>query len=81
GGDLWRVCLRVSYHPNGEVRAENPRKPKVGDSLACATGVLVRGAVADTLKYSTKPAVMVADPAWFLDLTRPPHERRFVGTG
>ncbi|MFK5298444.1 hypothetical protein ACI3TF_29090, partial [Klebsiella pneumoniae] len=30
----------------------------------------VRGAVAETLKYSTKPADMVADPKWFLELTR-----------
>ncbi|MDI5823356.1 hypothetical protein MJI95_35175, partial [Salmonella enterica subsp. enterica serovar Kentucky] len=30
----------------------------------------MRGAVAETLKYSTKPADMVADPEWFLELTR-----------
>ncbi|MCI3111964.1 protein rep, partial [Escherichia coli] len=41
-----------------------------GESLACATAELVRGAVAETLKYSTKPADMVADPEWFLELTR-----------
>ncbi|MDI5568585.1 protein rep, partial [Salmonella enterica subsp. enterica serovar Kentucky] len=41
----------------------------------------VRGAVAETLKYSTKPADMVADPEWFLELTRQTHKRRFVATG
>ncbi|CFB84317.1 Replication protein [Escherichia coli] len=58
-----------------------PRKPKDGESLACATAELVRGAVAETLKYSTKPADMVADPEWFLELTRQTHKRRFVATG
>ena len=53
-----------------------PRKPKDGESLACATAELVRGAVAETLKYSTKPADMVADPEWFLELTRQTHKRR-----
>ncbi|OOJ78322.1 replication protein, partial [Escherichia coli] len=46
-----------------------------------ATAELVRGAVAETLKYSTKPADMVADPEWFLELTRQTHKRRFVATG
>ena len=41
----------------------------------------MRGAVAETLKYSTKPADMVADPEWFLELTRQTHKRRFVATG
>ncbi|WP_249441290.1 protein rep, partial [Escherichia coli] len=54
--ELWRECLRVSYDPNVDVRAVKPRKPKDGESLAGATAELVRGAVAETLKYSTKPA-------------------------
>ncbi|WP_320385258.1 protein rep, partial [Escherichia coli] len=37
--------------------------------------------VAETLKYSTKPADMVADPEWFLELTKQTHKRRFVATG
>ncbi|MBE3060835.1 protein rep, partial [Klebsiella pneumoniae] len=52
GHDRWvglgRECLRVSYDPNVDVRAVNPRKPKDGESLACATAELVRGAVAET---------------------------------
>ncbi|MFO5979484.1 protein rep, partial [Klebsiella pneumoniae] len=68
--ELWRECLRVSYDPNVDVRAVKPRKPKDGESLACAAAELVRGAVAETLKYSTQPADMVADPKWFLGLAR-----------
>ena len=79
--ELWRECLRVDYDPNVDVRAVKPRKPKDGQSLACATAELVRGAVAETLKYSTKPADMVSDPDWFLELTRQTHKRRFVATG
>ncbi|MCZ5826263.1 protein rep, partial [Escherichia coli] len=63
------------------VRAVKPRTPMVGESLACATAELVRGAVAETLKYSTKPADMVADPECFLELTRQTQKRRFVATG
>ncbi len=59
----------------------NPRKPKDGESLARATAELARGAVAETLKYSRKPADMVADPEWFLVLTRQTPKRRFVAIG
>ncbi|EBK3044757.1 protein rep, partial [Salmonella enterica] len=78
---LWRDVLRVDYDPNVDVRAVKPRRPKDGEALACVTAELVRGAVAETLKYSTKPADMVADPEWFLELTRQTHKRRFVATG
>ncbi|MDS0008093.1 protein rep, partial [Enterobacter hormaechei] len=67
--EIWRECLRVNYDTNVDVRAVKPRKPKDGESLAYATADLVRGAVAETLKYSPKPADMVADPVWFLELT------------
>ncbi len=63
------------------IRVVSPRKPKGGESLACATAELVRGAVAETQKYSTKQADIVADPEWFLELTRQTHKRRFVATG
>ncbi len=80
-GEWWRECLRVDYATNVSVRAVKPRKPKGGESLDCATADLVRGAVAETLKYSTKPADMVSDPEWFLELTRQTHMRRIVATG
>ncbi|MBE3060663.1 replication protein, partial [Klebsiella pneumoniae] len=55
--------------------------PKDGESLACATAELVRGAVAETLKYYTKPADMASDPNSFLELTRQTHKRLVVATG
>ncbi|MCP6530402.1 protein rep, partial [Klebsiella pneumoniae] len=79
--ELWRDCLRVDYDPNVDVRSVKPRKPKEGESLACATAELVRGAVSETLKYSTKPSDMEEDSEWFLELTRQTHKRSFVATG
>ncbi|MBE3060646.1 replication protein, partial [Klebsiella pneumoniae] len=66
GVGLWGECVRVGYDRTAERRAGKPRRPRAGEPLACATAELVRGAVAETLKYSTKPADMVADPKWFL---------------
>lgn len=79
--ELWGDCLRVDYAPNVDVRAVKPRAPKSGQTPTDATAAALQGAVAETLKYSTKPADMVADESWFLELTRQTHRRRFVATG
>ncbi|MGJ8863436.1 protein rep, partial [Salmonella enterica subsp. enterica serovar Kentucky] len=79
--ELWRECMRFDYEPNVDVLAVKHRNPKDGESLACATAELVRGAVAETMKYSTKPADIVADPEWILEQTRQTHKRRYVATG
>lgn len=79
--ELWRDCLRIDYDPNIDVRTVKPKRIKERESLASSTADLIRGAVSETLKYSTKPADMVADPAWFLELTRQTHKRRFIATG
>ncbi|WP_416361265.1 protein rep, partial [Klebsiella quasipneumoniae] len=75
---LWRECLGVSYDANVDVRAVKPRKPKDGESLACATAELVRGAVAETLKYSTKPADMVANLKGFPEMPAQTQNPRFL---
>ena len=41
----------------------------------------LRAAAAETLKYAVKPSDMVADPEWFLEMTRQLHKMRFVATG
>ncbi len=66
--------------PNGCLRAVKRRKAKGGESRDGATAELVRGAVAETLRYSARPADMVAEPEWFLELTRQTHERRCLAT-
>jgi len=78
--ELWGDCLRVDYAPNVDVRAVKPRA-RSGEACADDVAAALRGAVAETLKYSTKPADLVADESWFLELTRQTHRRRFVATG
>ncbi|WP_164831632.1 protein rep, partial [Salinivibrio socompensis] len=41
----------------------------------------LRAAVAETLKYSTKPADMTSDSAWFLELTRQTHKIAIFSVG
>ncbi|MBW0981518.1 protein rep [Escherichia coli] len=79
--EMWRDCLRVEYDPNVDIRVVKSRKPKDGESLPCSVVDQLRGVVVETLKYSTKPADMLVDPEWFLELTRQVHKRRFVATG
>ena len=83
--DLWRDCLRVHYSPNVDVRTVKPKIPK-GEQASGIQGTIeaLQGAVAETLKYSTKPSDMTDDgdsDGWFLELTRQTHKRRFVATG
>lgn len=53
--ELWGDCLRVDYLPNVDVRTVKARAPKSGQTLLDATAAALQGAVAETLKYSTKP--------------------------
>ena len=55
--ELWRDCLRVAYDPNVDIRVVKSRKPKDDESLPCVVAEQLRGAVVETLKYSTKPAI------------------------
>jgi len=77
--ELWQSCARLNYTPNVDVRTVKPRA-RSGEACADVAEAL-RGAVAETLKYSTKPGDMTADADWFLELTRQTHRRRFVATG
>lgn len=79
--DLWGECLRADYAPNVDVRTVKSRAPKSGQTPTDATAAALQGAVAETLKYATKPADMMADESWFLELTRQVHRRRFISTG
>ena len=38
-------------------------------------------AAAETLKYSVKPADMINNPEWFLEMTKQVHKLRFMATG
>ena len=73
--ELWQECLRVNYAPSVDIRTV-----KAKGSSDNMTDFL-RGAVAETLKYSTKPSDMTTDPQWFLELTRQTHKKRFMASG
>lgn len=83
--ELWQSALRAPYAPNVDVRAVKPRLSK-GEPKNGVEGTIeaLQGAVAETLKYSTKPEDMTDDgdaDGWFLELTRQTHKRRFIATG
>lgn len=79
--ELWADCMRLDYLPSVDVQAVKPRAPEVGQTPTDATAQALRGGVAETLKYSVKPADMVADEGWFLELTKQTHRLRFVASG
>ena len=83
--DLWQECLRVPYAPTVDIRTVKPKAPKADQvNLVDSTIEALQGAVAETLKYSTKPDDMTdqgGSDGWFLELTRQTHKRRFVATG
>ena len=83
--ELWQGCLKAPYAPNVDVRTVKPRVTKGEPKNAVqATTDALQGAVAETLKYSTKPEDMTDDgdaDGWFLELTRQTHKRRFIATG
>jgi hypothetical protein len=68
-----------------DVRAVKTKTPKGDQTLVINSTIeALRGAVAETLKYSTKPSDMTDSDdsdGWFLELTRQTHKRRFIATG
>lgn len=83
--ELWKACLRAHYSPNVDVRTVKP-KSGMGELKNGVESTIeaLQGAVAETLKYSTKPEDMTdqeGSDGWFLELTRQTHKRRFIATG
>ncbi|WFV56862.1 protein rep (plasmid) [Escherichia coli] len=76
--ELWRDCARLGYDPVVDIRTVKDKAPKGEDADPVAG---LRKAAVETLKYAVKPADMVADSEWFLELTRQTHRLRFVATG
>ncbi len=77
--EVWAECLRVNYLPSVDIRTVKPKASKGNVEVGFAEHL--QAAVSETLKYAVKPSDMVADPAWFLELTKQSHKRRFVATG
>jgi plasmid rolling circle replication initiator protein Rep len=77
--EVWAECLRVNYLPSVDIRTVKAKPSKKNPDIGLVENL--QSAVSETLKYAVKPSDMVVDPAWFLELTKQSHKRRFVATG
>lgn len=77
--ELWQEAARLDYTPVVDIRTVKDKAPKGEDAADPLAGL--RSTAAETLKYAVKPSDMVADPEWFLEISRQVHRRRFVATG
>jgi len=66
--ELWRSCLKVDYEPLVDIRA-------------LKSGADPMELVPEIFKYCVKESDLVADPEWFLELTRQMHKMRTIATG
>ena len=66
--EMWKRCLRLDYSP-------------ILDVQAVKRGQEPMSLVPELLKYCVKESDLVADQAWFLELTRQMHKMRCVATG
>jgi plasmid rolling circle replication initiator protein Rep len=59
---LWRECMRLDYDPTVRIQKVRPKKTRNKSEIA------LHAAIAETLKYSLKPADLVEHPQWFLEV-------------
>ena len=79
--ELWRESLQANYDPNVDIRVVKPKKGSNKTLTPATSAELLQGAVAETLKYSTKADDLLVDEQWFLELTKQTHKKRFLATG
>lgn len=79
---LWRSCLGVDYDPLVSVQRIklNKRKAAPGGASCNDSGALISGMV-EVVKYGTKPADLVSDPAFLYGLTVQVRGMRFLEAG
>ena len=65
---LWQEAMRLDYNP-------------VIDVQAIRKGTSPSSLIPELLKYCTKESDMVADRAWFLEMTEQLHKMRAIATG
>lgn len=76
----WRDCMGNQSITQVDIRTVKPKKG--GDVLEAISPLdMLKGAVAETLKYSTKADDLKTDSGWFLELTRQTHKLRFIASG
>lgn len=84
--ELWRSAMKLDYKPVCDVRIVKERK----ESGSILEGEFVRepnpmkalmSAITETIKYTTKPADMVKDKAWLLEMVDQMRNVRAVSMG
>jgi plasmid rolling circle replication initiator protein Rep len=83
---LWKEALKIDYTPVCDVRIVKVKvtsKDAKNSTEDLATGVLagLRAAIVETIKYTVKPADMVEDGKWLLQLVDQLHRVRAVALG
>lgn len=86
--ELWQKCLRVEYMPVVNVKAVRANKKRTavdGQDLPPEQAAIM-AAVAETFKYSVKPADLVGkgtqlDADWLAELTCQLHKTRAIALG
>lgn len=87
--ELWQDAMRIDYKPVCDVRIVKPRKDKapievegieLPESIPDPMQVLM-SAVTETIKYTTKPADMVKEKSWLLEMANQMRNVRSVALG
>jgi plasmid rolling circle replication initiator protein Rep len=77
---LWQSCLKVDYTPIVDVRAVKASKVASTIALDASNKVMMK-AICETLKYSVKPADLLADPEWLAELTKQLQKTKAISIG
>lgn len=79
--EMWKSCARLDYDPMIWITTAKKKKKAKSASEEGELGNEAASAAKEVLKYSVKPADMVASPEWFHELTRQTHHLRFLASG
>jgi plasmid rolling circle replication initiator protein Rep len=77
---LWQSCLKVDYTPIVNVKTVKGKKGTL-KTTPDASNVAMMKAICETLKYSVKPADLLADPEWLSELTKQLQKTRAISIG
>jgi plasmid rolling circle replication initiator protein Rep len=78
--DLWKSCLKTDYTPLVDVRAVKANKGTLNATLDASNEAMMR-AICETLKYSIKPADLMADLDWLQEMTKQLHKTKAIAIG
>ena len=77
---LWQSCLQSDYLPIIDIRAVKAKKATL-DAATDTSPEAISIAVCETLKYSVKPADLLADAEWLGELTKQLQKTKAISVG